>query len=417
MGTAQVIRPTGRSAHRQWWAHARGPLIVLTALLAVGLLFALVRSGERQGRLDPRSSDRNGSRAVAELLKDRGVGVRAVTTTRDAAAGAQPDTTLLVTDPELLTDGQHQLLHTAYAASGARVVLLAPGDDSLAIWAPGVEPKSTSNVATRRPDCTLPAARRAGAADLGGIRYSASVPHTQGCYPSRGLPTLLRMRTATDGPDGDTVLLGAPDLLFNHRLDEQGNASLALQVLGSRTHLLWYLPSLDDPAADAGDESLVELIPAGWRWGALQLTLAAALAALWRARRLGPLITEPLPVSVSASETVEGHGRLYHRAGARPQAAFALRSAARTRLAGLTGVPHGHRDDPAVLPSAVLPRLASDVWSPDHVLHLLFGPAPRDDAELIRLADDLDALIEQIAPGPTPRHGTPPPSRDKDDTS
>ena len=67
------------------------------------------------------------------------------------------------------------------------------------------------------------------------------------CYPSERLATLLRL-PAPSG-DGDTVLLGSPDILLNAELDRHGNASLALQLLGSRPHLVWYLPSLADTTA------------------------------------------------------------------------------------------------------------------------------------------------------------------------
>ncbi|MCZ9344899.1 DUF4350 domain-containing protein, partial [Streptomyces sp. TRM76130] len=86
----------------------------------------------------------------------------------------------------------------------------------------------------------------------------------------------------------------------------------------SRPHLVWYLPSLSDTTApDDGERGLFDLLPAGWLWGALQLFLAAAVAALWRARRLGPLVPEELPVAVRASETVEGRARLYRKVNAR----------------------------------------------------------------------------------------------------
>ncbi len=133
---------------------------------------------------------------------------------------------------------------------------------------------------------------------------------------------------------GDTVVLGAPDIFFNDRLDDHGNASLALQLLGSRPHLVWYLPSLaDSTPAPEEERGFFDLIPSGWLWGTLQLFIAAALAALWRARRLGPLVPEKLPVAIRASETVEGRARLYRKADARDRAAAALRSATRTRLA------------------------------------------------------------------------------------
>lgn len=415
MGTVTADRTAARSVPGQWWVRARGPLLAVALLLAAGLVFAVLRSGERQGLLDPRSSERHGSRAVAELLKDRGVSVRTVTTTRAAAAGIGPDATLLITEPDLLTPAQHRSLHTAFQRAGGRTVLLAPGGDSLATWAPETEAHSATEVAPRLPQCALPAARRAGTTDIGGIRYSTPARDARRCYPSRGLPTLVVRPVGPDARGGDTVLLGAPDILFNQGLDEQGNASLALQLLGSRPHLVWYLPSLDDPAAADGDESLIELIPTGWHWGALQLAIAAVLAALWRARRLGPLLTERLPVTVRASETVEGHARLYHRADARAQAADTLRSATRTRLARLLGVPPAQQDDPDILPSAVRRHLDAEARSAADVPFILFGPAPVDDAALIRLADDLDALLERV--GPAPRHDTTPPPRDKDRTS
>lgn len=143
------------------------------------------------------------------------------------------------------------------------------------------------------------------------------------------------MRVPAASGDGDTVVLGAPDILYNDTLDEQGNASLALQLLGSRPHLVWYLPSLSDPSATDPDEEkdFLDLLPSGWLWGTLQLFFAAALAALWRARRLGALVPEKLPVAIRASETVEGRARLYRKANARDRAATALRSTTRTRLA------------------------------------------------------------------------------------
>ncbi|OSC55331.1 hypothetical protein B5181_36170, partial [Streptomyces sp. 4F] len=76
-----------------------------------------------------------------------------------------------------------------------------------------------------------------------------------------------------------TVVLGAPDILFNNHLDEHGNASLALQLLGSRDHLVWYLPSVSDTTAPDDERSFFDLLPSGWLWGTLQLFIAAALAA------------------------------------------------------------------------------------------------------------------------------------------
>ncbi|MGA5509004.1 DUF4350 domain-containing protein [Streptomyces umbrinus] len=378
---------------RQLWTRSRGVLLALVVLLAAAVAIAAVRSDAESGSLDPRSAEPSGSRAVAELLADQDVSTRVVTTLEEATSTTGSDTTLLVARPDLLTDRQQDRLHSAFANSGGRTVLVAPTTPSVGTLAPGVDADPAPSFdTTLSPNCSLPAARRAGKAETGGIRYTTNAPGADSCYPGDGLPTLLRI-PAAEG-NGDTVVLGAPDILQNERLDKQGNASLALQLLGSRPHLVWYLPSLsDDSATDAGDRSFFDLMPSGWLWGTLQLFFAAILAALWRARRLGPLVPENLPVAIRASETVEGRARLYRKSNARDRAAAALRSTTRTRLAPLVGVSPAQ----AHAPEALLPALSAQLRREGQALHsLLFGPPPSDDAALIALADQLDALEREV---------------------
>ncbi|MEU5363218.1 DUF4350 domain-containing protein [Streptomyces sp. NPDC005925] len=396
MTTGAALSSTSASpTARQVWTRARDIALAAVLLLAAAVALAVIRSDTHHGRLDPRSADPEGSRAVAELLADRGVSTRVVTTLDQAADAVGPDTTLLVAVPDLLTRRQQTLLRASFAGTGGRAVLVAPGAASVARLAPGVTADAAAAGAdsTLAPDCALPAARRAGSADTGGVRYSTTHRNADECYPSDDLPTLLRVPDTSEG--GDTLVLGAPDILLNDRLDDEGNASLALQLLGSRPHLVWYLPSLSDASAATPDEqrSLFDLLPSGWLWGTLQLFVAAALAALWRARRLGPLVPEKLPVVIRASETVEGRARLYRAANARDRAAAALRSTTRTRLAPLTGVPVTQ----AHALETLLPALSAHLHGDGQALHaLLFGPPPSDDAALIALADRLDALEREV---------------------
>lgn len=340
-GGQTPVTSTARTP-RQLWTHTRGLLIAAAILLIAAVAIALVRSDAAHGRLDPRSADPGGSRAVAQLLSDRGVSTRVVTTTAEARNAAGPDTTVLVASPDLLTNRQQAQLHAATTDSGGRTVLIAPGTLSLGTLAPDVtaDPRPSLD-ALARPGCTLSAARRAGDAETGGRRYVTYPVDADTCYRSESLPTLLRLPEAKGG---DTVLIGAPDILLNDRLDKQGNASLALQLLGSRPHLVWYLPSLSDDAraTDSERRSFFDLLPSGWLWGTLQLFVAAVLAAFWRGRRLGRLVPERLPVAIRASEAVEGRARLYRKANARDRAASALRTATRTRLAPSSASPR-HR--------------------------------------------------------------------------
>ncbi|MFE6700883.1 DUF4350 domain-containing protein [Streptomyces sp. NPDC057718] len=396
----------------QVWTRTRGVLAVVLILVVAGITFAVVRSGTNHGQLDPRSADPKGSRAVAELLKARDISVTVATTLDEATAATGPDTTLLVAGPNLLTRSQQLRLADAASASAGRTLLIAPGPGPTSRLAPGVRAEPHQAVSALAPACELPAARRAGTADMGGTRYTTQDPAAVACYPSAGLPSLVVLPA---GAGGDTVVLGSPDILHNERLDKQGNASLALQLLGSRPHLVWYLPSLTDPSAttddgapgdgdeeqseggardEAADESsFLDLVPSGWLWGTLQLALAAVLAAVWRARRLGPLVTERLPVAIRASESAEGRSLLYRKANARDRAADALRAATRTRIAPLAGVPA--RD--AHTPDVLVPAVSARITAADRDLGtLLFGTAPTTDAALVLLADQLDALEREV---------------------
>jgi hypothetical protein len=404
--TAVPATSASRTPH-QIWQGGRGLLLTVLILVIAGLAVAALSSGGQHGRLDPRSPDPYGSRAVTELLENRGITVDVATTLDTVADAAGPDTTLLVAGPNVLTPYQQQRLRAATAGSMGRTVLIAPGGASVARLAPGARAESSGPVTARPPRCELPAARTAGPTDMGGIRYATGTPEATACYPDDGLATLLVL---PGQETGDTVLLGSPDIFYNDRLDQQGNASLAMQLLGSRPHLVWYLPSLDDPSAAvggtvtgsendgsaeeaSGESDVIGLIPSGWLWGALQLALAAVLAAIWRARRLGPLVTERLPVVIRASETTEGRARLYRKADARDSAAAALRSAARARISLLVGVAPRDAESPEILLPAVAARLRAADGDPGS---LLFGPAPAGDDALVLLTDQLDALEREV---------------------
>ncbi|MFJ9981902.1 DUF4350 domain-containing protein [Streptomyces cyaneofuscatus] len=411
MTTATAPSPTSTApTPHQVWKRAQGLLIALLILVIAGVTFAAVRSGTNYGHLDPRSADAKGSRAAAELLKARGISVTVATTLDEATTAAGPDTTLLVTGPNLLTPAQQRRLHEATTASTGRTVLIAPGPATASRLSPGVRTEPHRPVSPLPPSCAFPAARSAGTADMGGVRYTAPDSTATACYPSDDTPSLLILKGRADG---DTVLLGSPDFLHNERLDQQGNASLALQLLGSRPHLVWYLPSLADPSAtsddgspdnndngndtngggNGGESDFLDLIPSGWLWGTLQLTLAAVLAAIWRGRRLGPLVVERLPVSIRASESAEGRAGLYRKANARDRAAESLRAAARTRIARLAGVTTREAHTSDVLLPAVSARTTT---TGDDLSTLLFGPAPTDDAALVLLAEHLDALEREV---------------------
>lgn len=370
--------PSGRDV----WRAARLPILLVGAVLGLAVLIALVANRNQTGFLDPRAADPSGSRALATLLGDQGVRVDLVGTIAEVTSLAGPDTTVLVTRPDVLQDRQL----SALAGTAADFVLVSPEQPALDALARGLSAASTADVSARSPGCSLAAAARAGVADLGGLLYSAD-PRTKAalCYPGDDGASLAQLTAG-----GHTVtVIGAPAPLTNDRLDEQGNAALSLTLLGTHERLLWYVPALNDPALEP--RSIRDLLPDGVRFGLVQVAIGVALLAIWQARRLGPVVSEPLPVVVRAGETVEGRARLYRRAGARDRAATELRQAALARLVPMVGLPR--RAQPVAVVSAVAARSA---WPPPAVGALLYGGAPGDDAALIRLADNLDRLEREV---------------------
>jgi hypothetical protein len=384
--SAQGTPPSGSSTDPtagQLWQAAKGPVTVLAVVLLAGIVVALATGGAPGGRLDPRSPAPSGARAVAEILRDQGVEVRLVTTTAAMTAATGRGDTLLVVDPDLLAGSQVESVRSI----GADLVLLSPTAPGR--YFPGVV-ASPADPGVRSPGCTLPAARRAGAADAGVIAYDVSSAADLGsprlCYARDGAPSLVQGTV-----DGRPVtLLGSSSALTNSRLDDEGNAALVLGLLGAHPRLVWYLPSAADVPPSA-QQSLYDLVPGGVWWGLVQLGVAVLLLALWRARRLGAVVVEPLPVVVRAAETVEGRARLYRRNGARGQAAESLRAGVRSRLGAALGLPR--RAEPSALVGAVAARSG---WSGADVTALLYGAAPADDAALVRLADHLDALEREV---------------------
>jgi hypothetical protein len=371
------------------WRRLRGPLLVLALLTLVALVTVVVRGQAREGRLDPVATTPDGARALAVLLEDAGVDVERVTSADEALAGG-PGTTVVLPLPEAVPDGALRRL----ADSGLDVVALGPAQGSLPTLAPGLEVAGSTGVAVHPPLCDLPAARTAGPVDLGGLTYDTTgTPGATACYDAAGGALLVRVERPGGGT---TTVLGDGEPLTNGRLASEGNAALGLLLLGEGDEVRWLVPA---PGAQAPEEerSLLELLPTGVRTSLVLLAVAAVLAALWRARRLGPVVAEPLPVVVRAAETVEGRARLYRAARARDRAAESLRGAARSRLAPVAGA--GPDPDTASLVAGLAERVGRERAELEA---LLYGPVPTDDRALVRLASDLDALEAQVRAGSAP---------------
>jgi hypothetical protein len=355
---------------RRIWAAARGPVLIGAIVLAVAIVMSLFQDSQSLDALDPDSVAPAGSRAVARLLADQGVQIQRVDTAKDADEALTGGATLLITRPNWVAAPQLGDLRDA----ARTVVAIGAQGDALDTLTPGVASGPAIPVSTRQPGCSLPAARAAGSARLGGVAYS----DTSACYDG----TLVER--------SKTIVLGDATVLTNSELDEEGNSALALRLLGQHQRLVWYMPSLSDPAR-GGEQSFYDLIPQGWWFGLAQVVIAVLLLMFWRGRRLGPVVTEPLPVVVRAAETAEGRARLYRRAGATDHAATALRRSTIDKLIPLLGLTSD------ATPEAVADRAADRACrDASAVRTILCGPPPVTEQALVDLADELDRLAEEI---------------------
>ncbi|MFC8191153.1 DUF4350 domain-containing protein [Cellulomonas sp. NPDC057328] len=379
---------TGRTRAAGRWQRLR-PWLVVAAVVVLGVLVLLLPappSSTTPGA--PDNAGAGGARALAQVLGRQGVEVEYVRTTSAAeAAAARGGTVLVIGDVWLLPEQVERL------AALDNDLVLVDAEWALSLVAPDlttggdVSPRGVRTAACDDPDAVA----------AGTVTAAGSVEDTTGgatvCFPPAGGPATEGAYVVLEQDGRRVTALSDLTPLTNDAIADEGNAALALRALGRHDHLVWYVPSLDDAGAARPDESgasLTDLVP--WvRPVTLWLLLVLAVVVLWRARRLGPVVAEPLPVVVRSAEATRGRGRLYRRGRAHGHAAAALRAGTATRTAHRLGLP---RSTPA---PALVDAVARASGRPsDHVEQLLYGPPPTDDAGLQRLADDLHHLESEV---------------------
>ncbi len=396
------------------------------AILAIAAIAVAVMAS-RQGNTTPfdaASPAPDGYEALAILLRDRGADVRSRTAARVTSDPVTAGAVVVVPAPDLLTDPEVRAVYDA-ARAGAVVVLGSPrpedpGDDSDADGLDGLDGlfgsldaafingrllAETPAEPSRPGACDIDRLEGLGPIDTAfatPIDPTTSVAEVRSCYgdPSGSYITEERIG------DGTLVTLGSPYLWVNARLQpdkEHGgrpldNAATALRLLGpgsegatGATSVTFVDARPTAGVAPDGSRNPVELLPIGVKLAILQLVAAFVVYAWWRARRLGPVVSEKMPVEIAGSELVIAVGDLLRRKGTPQRAADVLRADARRELASRLGVPAGA--PPEVLVSVVANRSGRD---PEHVAAAL-ADAPVTTAEaLVRLADSLSDIRQEV---------------------
>ncbi|WP_062213046.1 DUF4350 domain-containing protein [Demequina oxidasica] len=397
------------AGQRDYVSATAGPTITARArrspLLFVGLaIFAIIitilvtqsRPADNQD-LSIDNTAPNGAHAVAQILRDQGVGVRQVNLLSDARIEDPKHTTLvIVASSTFLSSAQSDSI----AGYPGDIVYLGLTPDALEAAGPDLyyeyaEPGATVVAQCADPDAVAAEETRTGedSISIGGL-----APHdAELCFPdAEGGYAYARVETDL----GARIFLANPHIATNDKLDELGNAALTLRAMGRHESVTWYVGSYADTTTLTwGDDGLApdkittnpNFLPPGTADALFALGLAALIAAFWRARRFGPLVTEPLPVVVRSSEATRGRARLYRRARATGRSTAAIRGLVALRIGQRLGVPRAAGK--AGLLEAITRTTGRNSGDVDA---LLYGPPPANETAMMQLVERLDQLESEV---------------------
>jgi uncharacterized protein DUF4350 len=354
------------------------------ALIAVGIvLFGALagRSPSGGGRdLDPGSTGAGGTRGLVDSLRalDADVAVD------DGAPDARTTAVLVLVDG--LRDAQRRAIASWVGRGGTLVV--ADHDSPLNPFR-AQRPTLLGLVERDLPRrCSVPALSAVGRVRVPQAVLLRPRPPAVGCFSTGNGAWLV---TQSQG-GGNIVVLGGAGPLTNAALGDADNGLLAVTLLAPRPGARVQVVPL--PAPGAGRRTLTDLVSPHVKLALLQLGIAFALYALWRARRLGRPVVEPSPVEIPGSELVAAVGRLFQRRRARDRAAALVRDGTRRALAQRLGLaPDAAAADVA---EAAARRSGRSV---EEVRGVLDGPAPADERQLVVIAQDAEMLSREVTSG------------------
>lgn len=357
-------------------------VVALVLVFAVGWVMVLLTAAN-DIRYDPQNPADRGAEAIASVLAAEGVTVHRVTNVPDAVEQSGADTAVLVSDPRTLSSDRLRELASGTRGS-ARLILVTPAPAQLAEAFDLPDEVTYFPGPTASGQCELP---WGSGLSMPPNSVGYTLPDgAAGCFTKDGASAAYEVPASSDRPA--LLVLGSENVLTNATMKSGDNAALGLRALGQNRQLVWVSGGFDGNSPAAQEPSVWPK----WIGPALWLTLAACLLLMfWRGRRLGRLVTEPLPVIVPANETTVARGQLYRHARDTVRTAAVLRSATRSRLATYLGVPPGAARD------ALIHQVAVHTGRDEREVAALLtdDPRPLDETTLSRLAENLSALERQ----------------------
>ncbi len=371
--------------------------LIVAAWLAVMVWIAL-QPQRTDGSLGVDDETDDGAAALTSVLEDHGVAIRPVQSMTQLRSELErnPDATVLFHD-------KHQAMANASYERLSELADLVPADQRVFAGLPdtpsselvagvyGSRPLGFVEHIDAEPTCRIDAALEAG--NIGGFRQGVIVAdEAYGCFAVVDETTgeTEPAYAFAESPEG-TLIFADWRMLSNAGLYDNGTATLALWSLGRAETVLWFQPDFQfDPDTD-GQLSPVQL-PDWARMGLVWAVIVTGIWLLYRGRRTGPVIVEPLPAEVPAAETTVGRGRLYAKTKQRRHALSTMQQASLARLARILRLGNRASQD------AVLTETARQLQVPLSDLQRFYS-TPTDDVapdHFVDWANQLQHLEHQV---------------------
>ncbi len=361
----------------------RGWLMLVLGVVVIGL--AIVAGASRpEGRaFDPDSTSPLGSRAFVELLERWGAEVQV--TDRQPPADAD----IAVAFPNTIAEDRSAPLRE-WVASGKTLIVADPGSELLPVaFGAGFGATSETSMTVSQGTCDVDAVRDARRlrVPIGSPRFRRP-GEGQECYSEGGSAFLVALPEG----EGDIVGLGSPMVFTNTMLGDEDNAVLAVALAAPRRGTKVAILRL--PAGATPPTGVMDVVGTGVKLGLLQLIVAFVIYSLFRGRRLGRPLHEPLPVHLAGSELVVAVGGLLQQAKSPDRAAAILRSGLRRQIVERLGLPPDA--PPQVMAETVAARTGVE---PERVLYAVADVPVGDEVGLVALAQSIGSLREELFHG------------------
>ncbi len=366
------------------------PWLLVALALVLVVLVAGAPASEDGRAYDPDGTGDQGVKALRLLLEEFGADV---TVTDDLGAldeVAPTEGSVAVLFDDRYDDVARTELQ-AWVASGGTLVVTDP----FSALTPTTEGGGgvfgglvTAEVDRDRCDVeALAGLDRLRPGDLG-VRYDVP-PGSSSCFGDEAAAFVV----LTGNGAGRVVAVGGGDVFTNANLDLVDDAGLAVALMAPEPGTTVVLLQPPPVGADGSpsDRDLFDALPGGARFGLWQLLFAFVVYAAFRARRLGRPVPEEPAVPIAGSELVIAVGNLLQQTKSPDRAAEVLCDDLRRRLAERLGLP------PSAPPEVVADVAATRSAVPrDRVLAALVPGPVRTDAELLDLADAVDAVRKEV---------------------